>query len=201
VGDIIGSVVGGIGSLFGGNSSDKAVNQAALTGFNYLKGNNLTNQVQNDAVGASQQEGNISNSLLQLLGVQPMTGQTQNGFNNYLNSTGYNFMLDSGSKAITGNAASRGILNSGSTAKALTRYGQDVGTQYFNNYLNQLSGANNVVSNRVNQGLTSTGQMAAAGTTGGGNAASAMTSGNATQGASGFGNMIGKAADLATTFL
>lgn len=63
-----------------------------------------------------------------------------NGFENYLNSTGYNFMMDQGSNAITNNRAAQGLLNSGSTLKSLNNYGQNMGNQYFNQYLAQLTG-------------------------------------------------------------
>ena len=123
----------------------------------------------------------------QLLGVAPMGQGTQNAFNNYLNSTGYNFMLGQGQQALTGSAAARGLLNSGATAKALTNYGQNLGSQYFNNYLNQLgasqsqsaTNAQQYLSNLSglgNQGLQAGQMIGQAGTTGGANAGSATQS-------------------------
>lgn len=79
-------------------------------------------------------------AISQLLGLSPITSQTQNGFNNYLNSTGYNFQLQQGGNAIASQAAAAGALNSGGTLKALEQYGQGLGGQYFNNYLGQLGG-------------------------------------------------------------
>lgn len=130
--------MGGIvSSIFGGSQgSTKSSNQ----GFNYLKGA-LSPQVGN-ATGAS-------NDLAGLLGVGGNPAEGQAGFNNYLHSTGYNFMLDQGSKAVTDNNAAKGLLNSGSTLKALTNYGQNLGSQYYQNYLGDLSG------------LTQTGNQAA----------------------------------------
>lgn len=64
----------------------------------------------------------------------------QGAFDQYQNSTGHQFRLQSGSDAISSNRATSGLLKSGSTLKALTKYGQDVGTGDFNNYLSQLSG-------------------------------------------------------------
>lgn len=171
MGGIIGGIIGGIGSLFGGSNSSSADKQAAkqaLTGYNYLTGSNGVTGY----VGAGN---NANNMTAQLLGAAPLQAGTSNAFKNYLNSTGYNFMLDSGSHAITGSAAARGILNSGATAKALTKYGQDVGSQYFNNYLTQLGDV-------AGRGLTASGQIGAAGTAGGGNASSATQAGGAAMG-------------------
>ncbi len=67
-------------------------------------------------------------------------GAAQAGFDAFRNSTGYNFRLGEGQRAITNNAALRGMLNSGSTLKALTRFGQDIGSQEFGNFLNTLLG-------------------------------------------------------------
>ena len=91
-------------------------------------------------------------------------GLTDNAaFNNYLDSTGYKFQLGQGVQALTGSAAAKGILNSGSTAKAVVNYGQGMGSNYFDKYLTQLG---HLSSN----GLTATGQIGSAGTSGGGNA-------------------------------
>jgi hypothetical protein len=59
-------------------------------------------------------------------------------FQNYLNSTGYQFRLGQGMDAITGNAATKGLLNSGATLKGLNTYGQNMASQEFGNYLNQV---------------------------------------------------------------
>lgn len=79
------------------------------------------------------------------------------GFQNYLDSAGYNFAFDQGQRAITGSAAARGLLKSGSTLKALNRFGQGIGQQYFNNYLDRLEG---VASRGLQAGslVSSTGQ-------------------------------------------
>lgn len=170
-----------IGDLVGGNAQQTADKQAAtqsLTGYNYLE-NPAASGVQSQVAG-----GNAANTAeQQLLGLQPMSSQTQTGFNNYLNSTGYNFQMQQGQQAISGNAASKGILNSGATAKALTQYGQNLGSTYFNNYLSQL-GAVNATGNQI------AGATAQAGSTGGSNAANAtMSGGNAQAGM--YSNLFG----------
>lgn len=92
-----------------------------------------------DRIGGQTQIGNQANTALaDLLGLN----SGGNGFENYLDSTGYNFQLDEGSRAVTNNRAAKGLLNSGSTLKSLNNYGQNMGKQYFGNYLQQLLGLN-----------------------------------------------------------
>lgn len=185
MGDLIGGIIGGIGSLIGGasaSSAEKDASKQALTGYNYLQSNPLVGAVQSNA------QGNIANEN-SALGAQAGTvgdisslltsnGTNNPAFQNYLNSTGYNFQLQQGSDAITGNAASKGVLNSGSTAKALTTYGQNLASTDFNNYLGQLGSAATLqgqnaagYTNTVNQGVGAAEAVGQAGTTGGANAA------------------------------
>jgi hypothetical protein len=182
--DLIGPIIGGIGSLIGGNKqadADKQAAQQALTGYNYLTtgpGSTAASSYTNNGTAAN-------NAEAQLLGTQPITDQTSNGFTNYLNSTGYKFQLGQGTQAIAGSAAAKGILNSGATAKALQTYGQGLAAGTFNNYLTQLNG-------QSAQGQTQLGQIAAAGTAGGGNAAGATQAAGAAQ-AQGLNGALGAA--------
>ncbi len=148
MGDIIGGLIGGVGSLVGGSSAKKQ----DLTGFNYLTGKNGTQSFVNNGATAN----NAATSLL--TGTQT-PGQSQ-AFGNYLNSAGYQFQKQQGTAAITGNAASRGLLNSGATGKALVNYGTNLANTNFNNYLGQLQGV-------AGQGLQASGQIGQAGTAGG----------------------------------
>lgn len=154
MGDILGGLIGGIGSLIGGSQASNA----ALTGFHYLTGKN----------GIGSYVANGRNANTDAYGA--LTSEDSPGFKNYLKSTGYNFALDQGSRAITGSAAARGLLNSGSTAKALTQYGQDTASKYFNDYLGQLGSV-------ADRGLTASGQIGSAGTQGGATAAQATAGG------------------------
>lgn len=69
-------------------------------------------------------------------GVSPLTAQE--AFKKYQDSTGYQFRLGEGLQATERSAAARGGLNSGATLKALERYGQNIGSAEFGNYLGQL---------------------------------------------------------------
>lgn len=57
---------------------------------------------------------------------------------------GYAFRLGEGQKALERSAAARGGLLSGATGKALTRYGQEAGSQEFANAYNRLAGLANL---------------------------------------------------------
>lgn len=173
MGSIIGGVIGGVGSLFGGQSAKSN----DLTGYNYLNANAANGAAQASGITGSNSATATQNAEAQLLGTAPMTSQTQTGFNNYLNSTGYNFQNQQGSAAITGNAASRGLLNSGSTAKALQGYGQNLASTTFNNYLGNLSGLNTQQQNTANTGVSAANNVGTAGTQGGQAAGNAMQSG------------------------
>lgn len=184
MGDIVGGIIGGIGSLIGGNQaakSEQAAAKQALTGYNYLSNNPLINSLQTTAGAASTGEADTAGSIHSLL-----TSPDQNSpaFKNYLNSTGYQFQLDQGSNAITGNAAAKGILNSGATAKALTGYGQNLASTTFNNYLGQLGGLASVYSDQAKQGAGAAESVGAAGTTGGANQAQMTAAAGQSQGSS-----------------
>lgn len=112
----------------------------------------------------------------------PGTGGGGSGFNNYLNSTGYKFQLQQGGQAVTGNNAARGNLNSGATGKALTTFGQNIGSGYFQNYLTDLGNLNNQQGATAGQGIGAAQSVGQAGTTGGGNAGEAQQSAISTAG-------------------
>ena len=110
------------------------------------------------------------NKLLDLLGLSSNTGAE--GFGKYAKDfsmsdfeadPGYGFRLAEGQKALERNAAARGGLISGGALKAATRYGQDMGSQEYQNAFNRYQ------TSRSNQlaplgSLLSTGQAAASNT-------------------------------------
>ncbi len=67
------------------------------------------------------------------------TGSAQSAFDNYLNSTGYQFQMDQGTKALGQNWAAKGARESGAAMKALQTYGQETGKSFFKDYLGLLS--------------------------------------------------------------
>jgi len=82
--------------------------------------------------------GQSTNAISALLGLGGDTDGQNAAFDNYRKNTGYDFAMDQGSRAITGSAAAKGLLGSGSTAKALTSFGQNLANQNFGSYLDQL---------------------------------------------------------------
>lgn len=129
--------------LFGG-SKNKSQSNSYNQAYNYLNG------ALSPAVSAGAGAIGAENQLL--------TSDQSNSpaFQNYLNSTGYNFQLKQGDQAITNNAAVKGMLNSGATAKALTNYNQGQAGTAYQNYLGDLG-------NVATQGLGAAGTIAGAG--------------------------------------
>lgn len=74
---------------------------------------------------------------------------------NYIDP-GYDFRLKSGTNAINNNAAASGMLQSGDTLRALTEFGQDMGSQEYGNAFNRFLG-----EGQFRQGLAGMGQNAA----------------------------------------
>ena len=83
------------------------------------------------------------------------------GFAHYKDQAGYAPALQELQSGITQGAAAQGLLNSGSTQKALVKYGAGLDSQMFGNYLQSLSGLSNIGQNAgnsvINAGQTSTG--------------------------------------------
>lgn len=98
------------------------------------------------------------------------TAEQDAAFKNYMNSTGYKFLLDSGSKAVTGSMAAKGLLKSGSTLKALTQFGQNLASTKTADYMNALMGMSGIGTNALgnamgagNQAASTIGQLGQAG--------------------------------------
>lgn len=120
-------------SIFGKPSQSTTTNNSTSSSGNQAYGmlsQGLAPQVSN-GTGAS-------NGLAALLGVGGDPAAQQQAFSNWKDSTGYQFGMDQGTQAITGSAAAKGLLNSGSTAKALNTFGQNYANTQYQNYLNPL---------------------------------------------------------------
>lgn len=78
------------------------------------------------------------------------------GFGDYKKNAGFDFQLNKGTRDISGSAAARGLLNSGSTAKALAKYETDLGSTMYNNWLDRLGGT-------AQTGLNAAGALTGAG--------------------------------------
>ena len=67
----------------------------------------------------------------------PLTDYKKFDMTQFQADPGYAFRLSEGQKALERSAAARGGLLSGGTGKALTRYGQEMGSQEFQNAFNR----------------------------------------------------------------
>lgn len=128
--------------LFGG-SSNKSSSSSSNQAWNVLK-NPLTSAVQ----GGVNNLGNLSDTLNQ-------------GFDAFKKNSGYDFQLNQGDRAIAGGAAANGLLNSGSTGKALSNYESNLGSTMYGNWLDRLGNVAGMqlgaASPLVAAGATSTG--------------------------------------------
>ena len=163
----MGSIIGGIaGAIFGGRaqrraaetaaSASAAASESALTGFRFLQDNQNVNQAQEQGT----QAGGLLSALLGLGGDQQAADQA---FQQFQDSTGFQFRVNQGLEAINQNSAASGLLNSGSTLKALNQFGQNSASAEFQNFLGELSGVQA-------QGLNAAQTVGSAGSTAGANA-------------------------------
>ncbi len=100
--------------------------------------------------GSPEKSKNVNNKMLQgsmgpIAGygssaAGQMSSLLSGGFEGYKKNSGMDWMTQQGSKGILGNAAARGLLNSGATGKALVNYGNNQQQQYFGDYLKHLLG-------------------------------------------------------------
>lgn len=138
-------------SLIGGVlSANAAENAAEASGAAATRAAELQYQAQKDALALQQrmyEEGVArqqpyyeagTNALAQMRG---LTGAMPPAFQyrpeQLTTDPGYGFRLSEGLKALERSAAARGGLLSGGTGKALTRYGQEMGSQEFGNAYNR----------------------------------------------------------------
>ena len=122
-----------MGSVFGGSNKNKTSSESTrdVGAYPWIQETYtpLAEQLAGGAGGTY--------SLLQQL----LTGTGgQDAYNTFLQSSGYQNVLDNAMKGITGSAAARGSLQSGSTLRALQGNAANLGRQYFSDYLNQLAG-------------------------------------------------------------
>jgi hypothetical protein len=173
-----------IGGIFGSDSNKEAVQEQQFKGFNYLKDNEIVNQSQD-------MSGQAMGLISGLLGLGGDQAAADKAFEQFKDSSGYQFRMDEGMGAITNSRAARGILNSGATSKELMKYGQNLASDEFSNYLGQVGGV-------VGQGLTSaytTGGAAQAG----GMAAAGTERQSQEDAASGFGGLVSTGLSVASS--
>lgn len=184
----------GLGSaLLGKSSADKAAKKASQ-GYNYLLNNDAVAQAQTQGMAAGTQMDQVGGMYGALLGLGGDTEAANQAFQNYQNSTGYQFRLGEGMGAITGSSAARGLLNSGATLKSLTSYGQGLASSEFGNYLNALSSRYSQLENQQQTGLNAAFNVASQGQSAGRAAADYQIQGTQNL-VSGLGTAVGGVSD------
>lgn len=126
--------MGWLDALFNPNKNTNRGYDTAIGSVN--SSNAATNPYYESLVAGGSQ---ANSRLLDLLGLNGV-GAQQAAVGNYQTSPAFDAQLAAGTKAITQNAASRGLLNSGATAKGLQSYGQDLYNQDYGDYLARLAG-------------------------------------------------------------
>ena len=169
---LIAAGIGAVGAVGGALISSSAAGHASdLAAQTAAQNNALQLQIYDSNKGLAQpyiDRGNAAgNELSGFLGLGGDAAASQKALDTYLNSTGYKFNFDQGVGAITGNKAASGLLNSGSTLKALDQFGTGLADQYGQQYVGNL------------QNLMSTGMQAVGNLTQGGqNYANQVSSNN-----------------------
>lgn len=129
---------------------------------------NLNNDLIKSTYGGMMTQGTGANNYLSsLLTGQGDVGAANSGLQGYYANAGYAPAMRQLSQNITGQGAAAGILNSGSTAKALQTRGTELNQSFFNNYLQQLAGLSGL-GLQAGGLVANTGQYSKGTSTGGG---------------------------------
>jgi hypothetical protein len=153
-------------NLFGGSKSTS-------TSLSENKAYPFLQQQLSPFIGQAQGASGLMSNLLGL-GGGPAQSQA---FDAWRGSTGYDFGKREGMGAITGSNAAKGLLNSGSTARALSQFGTDYASTKYGDYMNQLQGL-------INPGLSAANTIAGAGQV-------SQQQSKSTQSNGGFGGVVG----------
>ncbi len=182
-----------VSSLVGANASRKAANtQAAAAGQASDLQREMFEQTRADQEPWRQAGINALGVMQRTAGNVP--GAFKFGAGDYQADPGYAFRLSEGQKALDRQAAARGGLISGGALKAAQRYGQEMGSQEFQNAYNRAFTGYGTEVARENQlynrqaalagiGQTATGQVAQAGQNYANTAGNLITGGAAAQAA------------------
>lgn len=155
----MGDVVNAVADVFGMGPASKqadATTEAANIGAQASReATALQRQIYEEGIKRQQPFLDIGTNALNRLNALNQPGANVTNF--LTMDPGYNFRLSEGTKALERSAAARGGLMSGATGKALTRYGQDYGSNEFTNAYNRLASL-------ANLGPTAAGVMSNLGT-------------------------------------
>ena len=139
------AIIGGVAAIGGALISSSAVGAASKAATNAAAQNDALQQQIYDSnkalITPYVDAGNAANTELEgFLGLNGDPAASQAALNTYLNSTGYQFNLNQGLDAVTQSKAAAGLLDSGSTVKALDAYATGEADQYGQQYEQNLAG-------------------------------------------------------------
>jgi len=142
-------------SLIGASSSRSAANAQAAAADRASEAQREIFERQVELSKPYREAGELAlNKLIPLA-----TEYTPFGMEQFQADPGYGFRLSEGQKALERSAAARGSLLSGGTGKALTRYGQEMGSQEYQNAFNRYQAERQARLNPL-QSLAGVGQTA-----------------------------------------
>jgi hypothetical protein len=137
--------IGAVGAIGGGmiasSGAKKAAKTAQQTAATEIANTNANRDYQYNLNAPTIAGGQAADTTLQgllQLGGDPAAAAA--AYDKFKGSTGYTTRLAEGENAINSNAYARGMGNSGATLKALTRFGQDYGSNEFGKYVTDLQG-------------------------------------------------------------
>jgi len=152
--DFVGDIAKGIGDVFTGGafSAHDAAGDAADAQVEATQDSNATllemyNMSRDDLAPWRDTGENALNTLWE---------KTQAGPGNFQQSPGYQFAFNEGVNALDRSAAARGRLNSGAQDIALTRYGQGIANQEYDNFLSRYYQSLTPYQSLANVGQTAT---------------------------------------------
>lgn len=122
---------GVIRTVFGGSKQKQSSSSTQESG-NYFK-----DDLKNAFMPTTESTGMASTALGKLLG---LSGDRSQALQDFRNTPGYQFNLESGSNAIGGQFANRGVFDSGATRKALMKFGSGLADNTQNSYIQNLLG-------------------------------------------------------------
>ena len=182
------ALIGGGAAILGGAIAGRGASKAAdVQAASADRASELEREMfeRNIELNAPFREAGV-NALNKLV---PLTDYQNFGMDQFRADPGYAFRMSEGMKGLERSAAARGGLLSGATLKGIQQYGQDLGSQEyqnaFNRYQTERSARLNPLQSLAGVGQTTSQQLGAAGTQMAGNVGNLMTGGAAAR-ASGY---------------
>ena len=186
---IAGAITGVAGGLLSASHADEPINDAVDAQVKAANDANTTQWEMYKQNRADMEPWRVTGGNA----LEELWRKVQKGPGSFRESPGYNFAFNQGVNALDRSAAARGRLNSGAHDKALTRYGQGIANQEYDNFLaryyqsltpyqslagvgqttaNTLANMGQNTANQVAQNQINAGDARASGYIGAGNASS-----------------------------